>query len=841
MSYCKTLVIVESPAKSKKIQSFLGPGYIVKASFGHIRNLDTKRGVGAIDIDAGFKPHFVLSPEKIKQVQELQKWTRQCSDVIIASDLDREGEAIGYHLTQVLKLNPKTTKRIVFNEITKSAILNAVKQPRLLDTRLIDAQLARQIIDYLIGFKLSPVLWKYVKNNLSAGRCQSVALRLIYERGEKLSSFAAKKFVQLKGDFYVPLNVQRGGSNSSKKSSGSKDFTFEATCTTKQGSIEKISTLFQQWTHPNCRFTVHTLKRTQSTTQPPPPYITSSIQQDCSAKLGYSPKMTMSILQKLYEAGKITYMRTDSVSLSKTCAEATRQEVSRLFGTSALYSSTRRYSGKKTQHTQEAHECIRPVYVSNATLGSGFPNSHQAVYSLIWKRTMATQMCPIIQDHLNCTIKNSHNSLLFSTTFTKTVDLGFSILYNSKMVDTLSTAMKLLRSNTVVHFKTIQGEERYSTPPARYSEATLIKELETRGIGRPSTFSSIVGKLLDKKYVEKKTSPGTDADVQVWTLCKKQNNNHKIVKTTRTIKIDKYAGKLVITHIGKLVNEFLVSHFDKIMNYEYTNALEKSLDDIANGARQKLSVIKHAFNDFDPIVAQLQSVRKVKKSGTPKRDVFMNDPQTGAPIFVYEARYGPVVQVGKKGRSTVGKSTKKTGTQKPVFFPLPKMIDLTTLTPQLVEYFMSFPKVVGKNSSGQSITLKMTNNGFTGICGKSSFAVPNPLNPRDGTAWKTPSLKVLKSLCETHQQKHKSAQQSIIHTFEDGRITVRKGPYGYYILEKTPGRAPNKIRPVPSNLKVQTLSREQIENILATPQQIRKRSPAKFKRTPKNIKKKNTR
>lgn len=609
------LVIVESPAKCKKIQNYLGSNYIVHASYGHICNLDTSKGIKAIDINNNFKPYYKNSKDKTKIIKHLQALSKKCTEVIIASDLDREGEAIGYHLVRILGLNIHSTKRIIFNEISKKAILKAVKDYTYLDINKIQAQQARQIIDYLIGFSISPLLWKYVMNKSSAGRCQSATLLLLHNKYIKFNEYKEEYEYNLKGSF---KNIDECSSSFHTKNK------------------QNITKFFEE--SKTAIFTIKSIKKTEHFIKPPKPFITSTIQQEASNKLKYSPKRTMMILQTLYEGGYITYMRTDSFILSKDSMNIIKDKVENLYGDN--YHQKREYTNKSS-NCQEAHECIRPVDCSRKTLQDveKLGDEYKKMYELIWKRTTASQMSDNKKEKCKIVIHNNKNSILFTKTLEKDLFLGFRIVYSEEKIDTITPLEKLLQVDKIVDKEEFTSEQTYKSSIQMYSEATLIKDLEKKGIGRPSTYSNILDTLYKRKYIVKKNHKGIEKNIEIITLSK----NNKINTKNKKTHINKQKNKLFISDIGIKVIEFMKTNFNDIINETYTATLEKSLDKIYNGELEWLSIIRSNYEMYSPKIKSLRSkiVNKDKKMIGLLED-------SGQKVFVYIGKYGKVAQVGEE-------------------------------------------------------------------------------------------------------------------------------------------------------------------------------------------------
>ena len=507
----KSLVIVESPAKCNKIQNYLGSGYIVKASFGHICNLDTKKGLDAVDVKNHYKPKFINIKEKKKYIDDLKKHASNCDEVIIASDLDREGEAIGYHVCRVLKLDLKKTKRIVFNEITKKAIQQAVKDFRYLDMNLVNAQQARQILDFVIGFDVSPVLWKYIKSGISAGRCQTPALRLVNEKEESIDGFQSTNFFDLQGKFTIEFEDEGEQSGLHEDCSLVIDFDCKHSKKLKNKDIA-IKALEKYKTS---EFEITDISMSESKSKSGAPFITSTLQQECSNKLSVPPAKTMSIAQKLYEGGLITYMRTDSKIISEDCLDTLKEYVTESYGVD--YYKLTRYKND-SNNTQEAHECIRPVDIHKIDISDDFTPQEKRVYQLIWRRTIACQMTDSVTQVMKVVINDNQVKYPFDTEFTKTLHLGYQKAYGEVSHDNISLIKDDIEVGNPVEVDTITSEEKSTKSSARYTEASLIKDLEKKGIARPSTFASIIDTLFKREYIVKESRKGSNVDISVLQL-----------------------------------------------------------------------------------------------------------------------------------------------------------------------------------------------------------------------------------------------------------------------------------------------------------------------------------
>ena len=616
----ENLVIVESPAKAKTIEKFLGKDFLVKSSFGHIRDLE-KKDFG-IDIKNNFTPKYIVSTDKKKVVTELKKLAKEAKTVWIASDEDREGEAIAWHLFEVLKLKKENTKRIVFHEITKDAILNAIETPRDIDDNLVNAQQARRILDRLVGFEISPVLWKKVKPQLSAGRVQSVAVRLIVEREREIIAFKSESFYKIVANFIV---TEENGTQKTLKAEYPKRFS------TKEETLKFLESC------KNADYKINEIEKKPSTRKPAAPFTTSTLQQEASRKLGFSVSQTMTVAQRLYEAGNITYMRTDSVNLSDTALSAAKEEITKRHGSE--YVKIRKYQ-TKNKGAQEAHEAIRPTYLNKEVING--ESNEIRLYNLIWKRTIASQMSDAKLEKTNIKIGASTNSEEFVASGEMVKFDGFLKVYlestdddNGKQEDTLLPKVKV---NDPVEEDFLNATQNFTYRPARFTEASLVKKLEELGIGRPSTYAPTITTVQNRGYVVKESRDGVERKYEVINL--KENTLTEDVKSQITGAEKK---KLFPTDIGMVVTDFLNEHFTNIMNYNFTADVEKEFDDIALGKLIWHEMIGKFYNPFHENVEQ---TLEHSERSTGER-ILGEDPKTGKVILVRIGRYGPMAQLGE--------------------------------------------------------------------------------------------------------------------------------------------------------------------------------------------------
>ena len=616
----ENLVIVESPAKAKTIEKFLGKEYTVKSSFGHIRDL-SKKELG-IDISNNFEPHYEIPADKKKVVGELDKLAKSAKTVWLASDEDREGEAIAWHLAQVLGLDPKTTKRIVFHEITKNAILHAVENPRSINMDLVNAQQARRVLDRLVGFELSPVLWRKVKPSLSAGRVQSVAVRLIVEREREIIAFESKDYYRVVADFEI---AGANGKSGAFRAELNKRFATEQEAEAFLGKCK------------DARFTVLNVEQKPSKKNPPAPFTTSTLQQEAGRKLGMSVSQTMAVAQRLYEAGYITYMRTDSVNLSNQALAAAKEEVTALFG--AEYSEVRNFK-TKSKGAQEAHEAIRPSYMNHRTIEGG--PQEKRLYELIWKRTVASQMASAQTERTVVDIAVSSAAEQFVATGEVVKFDGFLRLYSESVEDETGEGEEALlppmKKGDEPTAQTITALQRFTQSPPRYSEASLVKRLEELGIGRPSTYAPTISTIITRGYVIKESRDGEKRGYTQLTLSK-----GKIARKTLTETVGKEKNKLSPTDIGMIVTDFLDAQFAAVMDYNFTASVEKEFDEIAMGEKSWPEMIRSFYDEFHSKVDEALESKPVKSSQMHELGI---DPKSGKPVFVKIGRFGPVAQIG---------------------------------------------------------------------------------------------------------------------------------------------------------------------------------------------------
>ena len=611
----KTLLIVESPAKSKTIEKLLGPNYTVLSSFGHIRNLD-KKSLG-IDVNDNFKPHYRILTDRSKQIKAIENAIKTVDKVLLASDEDREGEAIAWHCAIVFKLNINETNRICFHEITKTALEHAVSNPRKIDMAMVYSQQARRILDRIVGFKLSPLLWKYIAPKLSAGRVQSAALKIIVDKEKEINTFSEKIYYKTSGQF-------------SKKIMGILNHNF-----TNENEIIPFLE--------DCKksiFKINEIEKNRSVKNPPPPYVTSTIQQDLSLRFGLSSKKIMSILQNLYENGFITYHRTDSTNLSDSILDDIKKFILEKFDKKYLH--IRKYKSK-IKCAQEAHEAIRPTNINNEALPNTSDEMDKLVYNIIWKRTIASQMSESLSDLYKIIISISNRKELFIAKAEKIIFDGYKKIYDPKNDETDSAKDDLpqdfiidsIKKDDILTYTKITSNEKYENSPPRYNEGGIVKKLEKSGIGRPSTYSNIIETIIDRKYVEKKDIKGKKIDVKVYTLEKEIKNKKE------TIIFGAEKKKLIPTDLGINTNDFLEKNFPDILDTNFTSTLEENLDSIANNNMIWNEVVNNFYSLFIVSVNNLTE----KEYIPPKKRHLGNDLEGNA-LYAYIGKYGPVIQIG---------------------------------------------------------------------------------------------------------------------------------------------------------------------------------------------------
>ncbi|RKD91959.1 type I DNA topoisomerase [Mangrovibacterium diazotrophicum] len=734
------LVIVESPAKAKTIEKFLGKDFHVTSSMGHIRDLEKKDA--GIDLENNYVPKYVVSPDKKKIVTELKKLAKDAKQVWIASDEDREGEAIAWHLQEVLKLKPEKTKRIVFHEITKDAILKAVKNPRPIDINLVNAQQARRVLDRLVGFEVSPVLWKKVKPSLSAGRVQSVAVRLIVEREREIINFESTSAFRVTAVFLVPDDK---GNTVELKAELNKRFETKAEA---QKFLEKCQT---------AEFSIADIQTRPSKRTPAAPFTTSTLQQEASRKLGFSVSQTMSVAQRLYESGKITYMRTDSVNLSDLAINTSKSTIINTHG--EKYHKYRQYT-TKSKGAQEAHEAIRPTYMDQEEVSG--TAQEKRLYELIWKRTIASQMADAELERTTVSIKVSNTSEVFQATGEVIKFDGFLRVYleSTDNEDEGSDAKSLLppvKTNQVLRANFIEATERFSQKPPRYTEASLVKKLEEQGIGRPSTYAPTITTIQNRGYVVKEDRPGVEREYIQLTLKNGKLSDKTKVETTGAEK-----SKLFPTDIGMVVNDFLMKYFDQIMDYSFTANVEVEFDEIADGKRVWNEVIDEFYKPFHQ---HIENALEVSERTNGER-VLGDDPKTGLPVSVKIGRYGPLAQLGEATEEG----------EKPQFASLRPGQILETITLEEALELFKLPREIGEYEGKK---VKVNIGRFGPYIQHDSKFVSLEKNVDDPYSVELPRA------IELIEAKREKDRNALIKTFEEEpELRILNGRWGPYISYK---------------------------------------------------------
>ena len=738
----KNLVIVESPAKAKTIEKYLGSEFHVLSSIGHIRSIAKKNKDGSdpIDIKAGFKTTYEIDPEKKKTIAELKRATKSASKVWLATDEDREGEAIAWHLCEVLKLDTKTTKRIVFHEITKHAIEEAVANPRTIDMNLVKAQQARQILDRIVGFELSPVVWQKVPGGKSAGRVQSPAVRLLVEREREINTFEGSTSFKVTVEFKVP--------GATLKAELPKKFDTEAKA---KHFLESLI---------GSKFTVTDVTTSPSTRNPGPPFTTSTLQQEANSRLGFSAKATMSAAQKLYQEGKITYMRTDSENLSDQALGQMTEYIKSEYG--EQYHQFRTYKTKSSS-AQEAHEAIRPTHIKNEVASSDSYN--QKLYALIRNRTLASQMAPAKLEKTTVTISISNSKEVLEAKGEVIIFDGFLKVYSANKKD--SDILPAVEVNDQLNLKDATAKEVFARPPARYTEGSLVKKLEDLGIGRPSTYATIINTIQVRGYAIKGENEGTPRDVIVLSLKKDEISREVIQENTGSDR-----GKLVPTPSGEVLSDFLNDYFDKIVDYGFTADVEKEFDHIADGKLKRNEMLEHFYTPFHKLIEKSGGI---KRSEVAQAREIGDDPKTGKPIIARFGRFGPMLQMG----------TAEDKEDKPRFAPLPKGARLETVTLEQALEMFKLPRLVGKTEDGKEIKANIGRFGPY-IQVDKLFVSIKDLDPRHITE---------KEALKLYKAKLKAEAEKNVADFGDG-IKVLKGRFGPYVTDgKRNAKIPKEIEP----------------------------------------------
>ena len=769
----KNLVIVESPAKAKTIEKYLGNDFHVLSSVGHIRAIakKTKDGTPPIDIQHGFKTTYEIDPEKKKVIAELKKAVKSvgAANVWLATDEDREGEAIAWHLCEVLKLDPKTTKRITFHEITKSAIEEAIKHPRTVDMKLVEAQQARQILDRIVGFELSPVVWQKVPGGKSAGRVQSPAVRLLVEREHEIDAFAGSSQFKVTAIFAAGKQELKA---ELKQRFDSED--------AARAFLESLA---------GATFTVTDISTSPSTRNPAAPFTTSTLQQEANSKLGMGSRATMASAQKLYQEGRITYMRTDSVNLSSQAIAASADYIKRLYGIE--YSHVRKFK-TKSAGAQEAHEAIRPTDITRESVsGSDYD---QRLYDLIRRRTLASQMAPAKLENTTITISindgekqnnssKTNDKLIFEAKGQVVLFDGFLRVYGGGKDDTILPTVK---SGDQLQRHSVEARQVFARPPARYTEGTLVKKLEELGIGRPSTYATIMNTIQTRGYAEKGDSEGVPRDVVLLQLI-----DNKVEREIVQEKTGSNKGKLVPTPAGELISGFLTDHFDRVVDYGFTADVEKDFDDIAGDRLARNTMLEKFYAPFHALIEQSGNIDR--RTVGANREVGI-DPKSGKPIIARFGRFGPMLQLGSSDDKA----------DKPQFAPLPKGAKIETVTLEQALHAFELPRLVGQTEDGQDIKANVGRFGPYIQIGKLYVSLKD-IDPREVTQ---------EQARELYTAKLKAEAEKNIADFGDG-IKVLNGRFGPYVTDG------NKNAKIPKDTDPKTITRDQALELLANAPQKR--------------------
>ena len=731
----KNLVIVESPAKAKTIEKFLGKDFKVMSSYGHIRDLKKKE----LSVDeVSLEPEYEIPEEKAKLVADLRSKAEKAEKVWLASDEDREGEAISWHLCEVLGLDKQKTNRIVFHEITKPAILEAIEHPRHLDMNLVNAQQARRVLDRIVGFKLSPVLWRKVKPALSAGRVQSVAVRLIVEREREIQNFQSETYYSVSGVFAI---TNADGSATEVKALLANRFKTE----------DEVNAFLEKCKE--ATYTVESVTKKPVKRTPAPPFTTSTLQQEAARKLGFTVSQTMMVAQHLYESGKITYMRTDSVNLSKLCLGASKEEITRLYGQE--YSKTRQYH-TSSKGAQEAHEAIRPTYMDQSEIEGS--SQEKRLYELIWKRTIASQMADAEIEKTTANISISGTDEQFIAQGEVVTFDGFIKVYRESSEDEeqqeeFGHLLPPLKKGQELTRREVIATERFSLGPQRYTEASLVHKMEELGIGRPSTYAPTISTIQQREYVQKGDKKGEDRAFTIFTLKGKQ-----ICQKTRKENVGSEKGKLIPTDIGIVVNDFLMDNFNDIMDYNFTAKVEQDFDKIAEGNETWTDMMQTFYDDFVPEVEKTMNSRNEHKAGERQLGT---DPKSGRPVFVKIGRFGPVVQIGTADDQ-----------DKPQFAQLPKEQSMETITLNEALELFKLPRELG-DYEHKPVTIGAGRFGPYILHNRQYASLPKDTDPM--------TITLDEAIALIEEKRKQDSQKHLKIFLEDPKLEVLNGRYGPYL------------------------------------------------------------
>jgi DNA topoisomerase-1 len=771
----KNLVIVESPAKAKTIEGYLGKDFVVKSSFGHVRDLP-KKGL-SIDLENNFHPNYEVSSDKKQLVSELKKLAAKAETVWLATDEDREGEAISWHLFEALDLEKKDTKRITFNEITKTAILKAIENPRKINKELVDAQQARRVLDRIVGFELSPVLWKKVRPSLSAGRVQSVAVRLIVEREKEIDQHNSKNFFKVVGNFKVKNGTIKAELDEQLKAQ-----------TEAQSLLEKLI---------SAKFAISDIQQKPATKTPSAPFTTSTLQQEASLKLGFSVSRTMSVAQRLYESGKITYMRTDSVNLSDTAVEGAKNAILSMFGEN--YSKPTKYKNKNA-NAQEAHEAIRPTDFTVSTIEA--EREEQKLYELIWKRSISSQMALAQLERTTMKIGNSNTKDTFTARGEVIRFDGFLKVYmESTMEDededqNTEGILPAVLVGEAVERNEISATERFSRPPARYMEASLVKKLEELGIGRPSTYAPTISTIQKRGYVEKLEREGVERKYAVITL-----SNNEIETITKSETTGKDRNKLTPTDIGVVVTDFLCEHFSRIMDYQFTAKVEEEFDHIAQGLESWTNMIR---SFYDPFHQNVTHTLETSERATGERELGV-DPKTGKRVSARIGRFGPMIMLG---------GDEKEEGEKPSYASLKKDQSIQSISLEEALELFKLPRTIGEHE-GEVVKANSGRFGPYVQIGKVFVSIPKEEDPMTISFDRAVELMLNKKIADASK---------VLKTFTDrDDVQILDGRWGAYFKI---GKNNYKL---PKGTEIETIELEKCLEMAAEQDKAPKKKPFKKK------------
>ncbi len=753
----KNLVIVESPSKAKKIEEFLGEGYVVKSSQGHIRDLAKKEM--SIDIENQYEPEYQITEDKHKLVAELKKAVKDADVVWLASDEDREGEAIAWHLQETLKLNPEKTKRIVFNEITKNAILHAIENPRGIDMNLVDAQQARRVLDRLVGYEISPILWAKIKPALSAGRVQSVAVRLIVEREEEIKNFVSQNYFRVTAQFHPASGRTQVLAELSRR--------FDS----EQEAEEFMKSLV------GCSYKVQTIDTRPAKRSPAPPFTTSTLQQEASRKLGFSVARTMQIAQQLYENGFITYMRTDSVNLSDLALNMAKTEITKLYGEN--YVKTRRYQ-TKTKGAQEAHEAIRPTYMEDATINADA--AQRRLYELIWKRAIASQMADAEMEKTTVDISISGHEERFVCQGEQVRFDGFLKVYmestddESDEDDSTGRTLPKVVEGMLLNLDTAEAAEHHTQHPPRYTEASLIKKLEELGIGRPSTYAPTISTILKREYVIKEDREPKEVECTAIVLKDDAVHTEKRVEKWGSEK-----SKLFPTDIGSVVNAFLIEHFSDIVDYNFTAMVEKDFDDIATGKKQWRKVVDKFYIPFHKNIRLTQQTSH-RTSGSRLIGV---DPKSGRNVYAKIGRYGTLVQLGDTSND-----------EKPKFASMKKGQSIETITLEEALALFELPRTVGE-FEGHDVIVSIGKFGPYVRLDNKFYSLSKNDDPYEVDLDRCIEIIKNKRIAEAEKERLRALYPHVVGEYEGMGVSTNIGRYGPYLIYRNENyRIPKHLDPL---------------------------------------------